>query len=494
MASNEMNLQQYMEILRSRARFIIGIFVLGIAIAGIVTYLTPKKYTAFTSLSFELQGENPFADARGLSMRNGMTYIATQMDIIRSVNVAQKVVDSLTQNEKDHLIASLEADYSKIEKMRDAIFGPIRSLFRGDIDRVPEGKADGSDDLQIPSPYNWVAQSLGKNLIVKPMFGSNIVTISYASTNPKIAALIANKFAEAYIVANLQMIINPAQKTKVWFNEQLKSLRDNLQNAQSQLTAYQQKEGIVATDERIDTESRRLQELSSQLVAAQQETRNAVTQQQQLKEVLAGSASLMTFPKVFTNPVIQTIKTDIRTLEGRLVELSSRLGENHPAYKRVREELKAAHGRLDREIKLIAEGINNDAELAKGRTRDLAKELEAQKQLVLDLKYEYGRIAILAREVESDQATYNTALDELNQASMRSMVNQTNISIVDPASVPRVHSSPRVMTNLVLGGLGGLLIGVGVTIFMSILVRRVHSKEDIIVEVGVPLLGQLKKA
>ena len=63
-------------------------------------------------------------------------------------------------------------------------------------------------------------------------------------------------------------------------------MRENLQNAQSKLTAFQQQEGIIATDERIDTENKRLEELSSNLVAAQTEMRNAVTEQNQLKEIL----------------------------------------------------------------------------------------------------------------------------------------------------------------------------------------------------------------
>ena len=497
MASNEMNLQQYLEILRARARQVIGIFVVAVAIAGIITYLTPKMYMATTSLNFQFKGDNPFADARGGSVWTGNTYIATQVDIIKSLNVAQKVLERLTQNERNHLIASLEAENTIIGKLMNAILSPIRSLFSNDDNRVGEGKAGSEthdrEALQIDSPYHWVAQSIGHNLKAKPMFSSRIVEISYASTNPQIAALMTNKFSEAYLVTNLQMIIEPAQKTKHWFDEQLKSLRKNLEDAQSRLTAFQQKEGIVATDERIDIENRRLQELTSQLVSAQQETRNAVTVQLQLKEILKSGVSLMTFPKVFDSPVIQQIKSDIRAFEGTLVEISSRLGENHPKYKRVRQELNATRGRLDAEIKVITEGIKNDAELARERARDLAKALEAQKQLLLGLKFEYDRIAVLKREVESEQVTYNTALDQLNETSMRSMVDQTNVSIVDPASVPGTHSSPRVMTNLVLGGLGGLLLGIGMAIFMEMLTRRVHSKEDIIAELTVPLLGQLKK-
>jgi len=281
MASNEMNLLQYLDILRANARFIIGILVVAVGIAGIITYLTPKMYTATTSLNFEFKGDNPFADARGGSAWTGNTYIATQVNIIESLNVAQKVVDSLTQNERNHLIKSFEAEKTSVDKLRNTILNPIRSLFSNDVNRGSEGKASSethdSEALLIHSPYDWVAQSFGNNLTVKPKLGSRLVEISYASTNPQVAALISNKLAEAYLVANLQMIIDPAHKTKLWFDGQLKSLRKNLQNAQSKLTAYQQQEGVIATDERIDVEKKRLQELTSQLVIELQTMRNAVT-------------------------------------------------------------------------------------------------------------------------------------------------------------------------------------------------------------------------
>jgi uncharacterized protein involved in exopolysaccharide biosynthesis len=173
--------------------------------------------------------------------------------------------------------------------------------------------------------------------------------------------------------------------------------------------------------------------------------------------------------------------------------MSGTLGENHPRIKKVRSELLAARQRLNAEMQVITHGTSNAAELAKERERDLQQALEEQKQLVLNLKYEHDRIAVLKREVESVQSAYNAALNQLNTTSMQSMVDQTNVTIVDPANIPRKHSSPRVMVNLALGLLAGLLLGVGVAIFMEIFVRRVHSKEDLLLEVGVPLLGHLKK-
>jgi len=266
-----------------------------------------------------------------------------------------------------------------------------------------------------------------------------------------------------------------------------------LEDAQSKLTAYQQKEGIVSSDERLDTENSRLKDLSGQLVDAQQATRNAVTERQKLEEVLNSGAALTTFGPVASNSVVQNIKSEIRDLQGQLVQNSNSLGKNHPKMKKLYSELAAARARLELEIQSITDGISNAADLSSERERDLGLSLEAQKQLVLDLKNQHDRIAVLKREVETAQATYNAALTQLNTTSMQSMVDQTNVSIIDRANIPRRHSSPDLVKNLAFGILGGLMLGIGLAVLMELFSRRVHYKEDFTVELDIPLLGHLKK-
>jgi uncharacterized protein involved in exopolysaccharide biosynthesis len=308
-----------------------------------------------------------------------------------------------------------------------------------------------------------------------------------------VAALIADRFADAYIATNLKMIIDPARKSKVWFDEQLKSLRVRLEETQAALTSYQQREGIVSSDQRIDIESTKLRGLTDQLVAAQQATRNAESEKDKLKEVLDRGASLVTFEPVFSNSLVQKIKAEIRDLEGKLVESSNSLGTNHPRIRQLKSELAAAEARLNQEIKTITDGINNGADLSREREKALAHEVEKQKQLVLQLKSEHDKIAVLQREVDSAQASYNSALNELNTTSLQSMVDQTSVSVVDHASIPTIHATPRVTKNLALGAFAGLVLGVCLALVLEIFVRRVHSEEDILNEVGVPLLGHLRK-
>lgn len=492
MSSSEISLEKLFLILHKHMRLIGGMFLAGVLVAGLITYITPKTYSATTLVNFEFKSANPI-DVSGRSL-DADTYIFTQIDIINSKSVAQKVEDSLTEYEQKRLIAAFHAETTVLGRYWKKIKNVGALMVTSDNASIAETASVHGENqtLDMRPSYGWLAQLIGSNLTVVPRFNSRIVEISYSSTDPKIAALMANRFADAYVNTNLRMTIDPARKTVVWFDEQLKSLRQELENAQSRLTAYQQKEGIVSVNERLDTEAARLQELSSQLVNAQQLTRNAVTEQKKLKEVLGSDASLMTFSAVFNNSVVQNIKREIRDLEGRLVKLSASLGKNHPTYKQADSELQAARQRLRVEVAAIKDGINNTADLAQAREDALSDALARQKQLVLDLKQEHDKIAVFQREVESAQSTYNEALTQLNTSRMQSMVDQANVAIVDTAIVPQRPSSPQLKIYLLLGALAGLLLGIGVTVLIEILVRRVHSKDDLTLELGIPLLGHLK--
>lgn len=496
MAQNELSLEKLILMLRMHIRLITGVFTATLLAAVIITFLTPNMYTASVLLNFDFNGVNP-VDNRGGSVLAEDTYISTQVDIAKSLNVAEKVEKGLTEYQQNRLIEALQAESTLKDKVTGSIkrfFSALASFGKNDKAAQKSGDLSGQrDTLDVSSAYNWLVPMVSSNLTVLPRFNSRIVEISYSSADPQIAALLANKYAEAYIKTNLEMVTDPARKTTYWFDQQLSALRKKLEDAQSNLTAYQQKEGIVSTDARLDTENSRLQALSAELTNAQSAVREALTRQQKLKQIMDSGGSLMTVAEVFDDSTVQNIKEEVRTLEGRLVELSNSLGKNHPRYKQVSAELSAARRRLQNEIRSIADGVDNAVEIAVAREHDVRQALDQQKDLVLNLKHEHDKISVLNRDVESAQATYNAALTQMNTTSMQSLMDQTNVSILDPAIIPRRPSSPRWSKNLIMGVLAGLILGVGMAVFMEILTRRVHSKEDLLTHFNVPVLGHLKK-
>jgi uncharacterized protein involved in exopolysaccharide biosynthesis len=497
MTSSEISVENIFLILRKRVWLILGVFTATVLLAEIITYQIPRMYSASASLNFDFRPTNPLDD-RGGAILTQDSYVTTQIGILKSLNVAQKVVEGLTDYERLRLVNALNAKYSPLDRLLYWVKSSIKYLISPHNGKkhpvIDAGHTGSGDTLRMNASYDWLAEAIGSDLDVTSEYQSRIVKVSYFSTDPQIAALMADRFAEAYIATNLEMVINPARKSKVWFDEQLKSLRGRLEEAQAKLTAYQQQEGIVSSDERIDIETSQLRSLSDQLTAAQETTRNAESTKNKLKEVLSRGDSLMTFEPVFNNSVVQKIKSDIRDLEGQLVENSNSLGANHPKIRKLRSELSAARNRLSTEVQVITDGIENAADLSKEREHNLEQALEKQKKLVLRLKSEHDKIAVLQREVESAQQSYNSALNDLNTSSMQSMVDQTSVSIVDHATVPTIHATPSVVKNLAIGAFGGLILGIGLALFMDVFVRKIHSKEDLINEVEAPLLGHLKKA
>jgi succinoglycan biosynthesis transport protein ExoP len=96
-----MNLTQFLLVLRARYRIVLIIFSVIVLGTLIVNLVLPKKYTATTSLVLNYKGVDPVT---GLTLPAQLMpgYMATQVDIITSHNVAARVVDELKIAQRQH--------------------------------------------------------------------------------------------------------------------------------------------------------------------------------------------------------------------------------------------------------------------------------------------------------------------------------------------------------------------------------------------------------
>lgn len=240
-----MNFQQFLTILMARKKVALIVLAVTVLTTLLVSLIMPKSYKAVTTLIINYKAADPVS---GMTLPAQLMpgYMATQVDIVTSRNVALKVVDTL----------GLARNPTAIQAFNDDTGGV------GDI-------------------REWLADALDKKLDVKPSRESSTIDVSYQNEDPKFAAMLANAFADAYIQTNLQLNIEPAQRAALWFNGQLKDMRDNVVKAQGKLSAYQRENGIVSLDERLDAESGRLDNLAAQLALAQAQTADATAKQKE---------------------------------------------------------------------------------------------------------------------------------------------------------------------------------------------------------------------
>lgn len=453
-----MNLQQFINILLSRKWNVFLTLIMTVVTTLVVSLLLPKQYVATTSIMIDQRSVDPVS---GLTVPVQLLpgYMATQVDVINSHNVARKVVDQLKLGGD----AKMQEDFAKAKG-----FGDI-----GD----------------------WIADLLlEKNLEIKPSRESSMMQIEFTSTDRQFAALAANAFAQAYIQTNIEIRAQPAKLSADWFDSQLASLRGNLEHAQSVLSSYEQQHGIVAADDRLDIENSRLADLSRQLVASQART----SELQSRKDLLATTAkqgdSAQSLQEVLDSALIQSLKSELARAEARFAELSKRVDINHPQYKQAKAEGDSLRQKIESEINRVLSNIASGVVSSNQRDKLLAKALAEQKAKVLELKKQHDDIDVFNRDVQNAQRAYDAAMQRSIQSRMESEMSQTNIAVLNPALPPQKHAKPKVLLNMILSIVLGGMLGMGSALVAELVDRRVRSAFDISEALEVPVFTVISPA
>jgi chain length determinant protein EpsF len=330
----------------------------------------------------------------------------------------------------------------------------------------------------------WLAGLLKQKLDLKPARDSNVINIEFSANDPGFAAAVANAFAQAYIAINLELRVEPARQYATWFEDQTRTLRDELEQAKRALSAHQQEAGIVAIDERLDHEVTKLNDLSTQLTIVQAQTSDSSSKQK-------SSPNSETLPEVMQSPLVNSLKADIARLEAKLQESSVNLGKNHPQTQRALSELASLRKRLAGEVRQISESIGTSYEVGKQKEKELREAMELQKKRVLELNGQRDQISVLQRDVEAAQRAFEGVSQRSTQTRLESLAAQTNIAILNPASVPTEASRPKVLINLLVAAFIGTLLGVAMALILEFRNRRVRSEEDLVEIVDLPVLATL---
>jgi chain length determinant protein EpsF len=426
-----------------------GVFT-GVVLATIiVSLMTQKMYTASATVVVDTKPD-PLTVAT-FSAQSSTAYIATQVDIISSERVADRVVKLLKLDKSPDYLAA----------WKDSTGG------RGDI-------------------TDWIGQMLKKTVVVTPSRDSSVVEISMTWSDPKTAAVLANAFAQAYIDTNIELKVDPAKQYATWFDERSRALRADLEAKQKRLSDYSAETGIVASnDGRLDVENQRLNELTTQLLTIQ-----ALRQDSQSRQRQAGGDS-DSMAEVLQSPFISSLKADLSRAEAKLSDIASNVGKNHPDYKNTAAEVASLRARLEAETARIMASLGSTTQVNLRRENEIRAALEAQKKRMLDLTHERDQVSVLQNDVATAQRNLDAVTQRLAQSSLESQTQQTNVYLLTTAVEPMRKSSPRYFMNLLVGIFLGGISGLSAAMFRELTDRRVREDQDLSQVTGVPLFAKI---
>lgn len=440
-----MTVKKMFSIILARKKIVSLVWILIVATVTVLSLIVPKKYEATSEIIVDVKAPDSVMGSYGPAIMLP-AYMATQLNVIESRRVADKVIETLKLDQEPAFVDAWRED------------------------------TDGVGDIRP-----WLFESLSKQLTVKPSRESSFISISYAATDSQFAAIMANAYTRAYIDVTLDMKVSPAGENAAWFKERVETLKNEIDVAQRSLSDFRKEKGIVGdTRARLDSENSRLNELASQLSLAQSQGADASSR-------TAGGNDLSSLPEVIQNPLIQSIRVQIADVRSKVQDASSRLGANHPEYKRLAAQQRELEAQLSSQMSRVASSLSVANQQGSRKVESLRIEMEAQRKSVIALNADMDRMSILQQQLEVAEAAYQNVSQRYLQTNLESQATSTNINVVTQAVPPNKPSFPNVPKNVVLSVILGLIMGIAAAFVMEMTDRRVRDSRDFDVSAGLPL-------
>jgi chain length determinant protein EpsF len=443
-----MPLDELAAIFKARWRLVATTWAAVVAAVLAISLILPPRYVATAKVAVQMSGIDPVAGQPVYRPSDTVSsQVATQVDILRSEEVARGAVRSL----------GLQHDGQWRERWVD--------------------KTGGEGDFEA-----WMADELLRKTDVRTSRDSNVLTLSHASSDPQFAAAMANALVQSYMDATLRMQVEPARLFNAFFAERAKPLREALEQARLRLSAYEKEHGVVVGGEAPDAETSRLAELNSQLITLQDAAAEAANRRRQASALPGGMR------EVRDDPEVAALTGELVRHQGQLAELKSEFGDEHPAVVQARQSINDAKQRLDRAMRRAAASLETPSKVINARLSGVQAAVEQQRALVLKRKSERDAAAALIRDVENAQRAYDAVLARASQTALESdKTVQTSVSILKHATPP-LWSPVVLVRNVLIAMALGLLLGLAWALLRERRDRRVRTIADICDRLGQPLL------
>jgi capsular exopolysaccharide synthesis family protein len=461
-----------------RNRPLIAAIVAAAMLTGLaVTMLMTPKYQATASLQIDQQSANVLGDdsqqsvQQSDSFQDADRFLQTQVDVLQSRAVALAVAQDLNLGANDDFVVHMG------KKPADE---PVGALSLADT-KQEQILRILSDELKVDLPRN-----------------SRVLTISFTSPTPRLAARVANAFASDFMMFNMKRKFSSSTYARNFLESQLNDTRSKLEASERALLSYARganlldvSGGIAAgTDSSSGSSTPRslttsnLVELNDAYAQAQAARVQAQQHWQQ-----AQSTPPLQLQEVLTNPAIMQLS---QLKAQAQAAYQQDLQRHKPDYPQMQQA--AAHiAELDRQVSSLANAIRSSIKeqymTSLKQEQALSGQVNGLKSSTQNEQSRSVEYNILKRTVDTNRTMYDSLLQRYSQVSAQAGVAANNISQVDIAGTPARPVSPRPLINLALAGLLGLLAAAGFVLLRDKFDDSIRTPEDVPTKLGLTFLN-----
>jgi uncharacterized protein involved in exopolysaccharide biosynthesis len=406
--------------------------VLLLAMAYVVLMFVPRLYesraellveprsTVFTSAASNQNAESYFIDAAAVS---------SQIELIKS---------------RDTILATIEA----IDLRDEAAF---------------EGWSDGE-----------IIGAIGDNLVVTQERSSRLISIAYRSTDPELAARIANGIARTHVQRRAGQQIADTVSATTWLEEEINRLRENVAGAERAIADFRVANDLFTGSNNENLTDQQLSNFGAQIAAAAERRSAAQSRAQLIRSLLESGRSVVGVSDVQTSVIVQQLSQELARLQGERAQQSATLLPNHPTIRALDAQIAAINEQISNEGQRVAQALEAQAQIEADLEQSLQAELDRLKVTAGSNTVEGVTLAELEREAAAQRDLLNAYLLRFTEATARSDIGSSlpDVRFVSEAAPSSSPASPQTSLILMAVGIASILLQVGAVIFSELLSGR----------------------
>ena len=333
---------------------------------------------------------------------------------------------------------------------------------------------------------------LTENFSVRNIPRSDVLELSFVSTNPKISQLALASIIESYQRYEIDSKIQITNYANQKITERLKELVAQMDVAQKKLSNYKRENNLVDTGNVKELKIKEIQSISSRIVDAK---KNYQEQQNDLLSIKVADGdvdALLAIKDLRSREEISNIKASLTANESNIQSLSLIYTDKHPKIiqandlnQNLKVQLKDI---LDENIQQKAFELSNLDNFIKLSEEELQK---ATVELRIIEEKEAGMLKF-SREVESSRKLYESFLQRVKETNEAQNLQISKLKVIETPNLPSSPFSPQPTKNFILAFLISFFGVYGLLYFREMNSSVIKSPEAID-SLNIPQIGILPR-
>ena len=413
--------------------------------------------------------------------------IAPEENKIISIEEAYSI-DS-QQNRINNQIAILKSDevidYTVNDSKNQIEFSNLYSAVKGNIiDRLFKKKIEFNKEFLI---------SIFKdNFKVKNISRSDVLQLSFVSTDPKISQLALKNIIDSYQRYEIDSKIQITTYANTKITERLSEITKQMDISEQKLSEYKKANKLVDTGNVKELKIKEIQSISSRILDANQSLQEQQSDLLAIKVAEGDTDALLAIKDLNNRDEIININNSLSANENNIESLLLIYQEKHPKVKQAYDQNVSLENQLK---KILNETIEKKAfELGNLQTFIKLQEsaLEKATSELQDIEEKEAGMMKYVREVESSRKLYETFLQRVKETNESQNLQVSKLKIIETPTFNPQQISPNILQNFLFAFLLSAF-----TVYFLVYYKEINSAiittPDILNKIDIDQIGIIPK-